>query len=95
MLFFTLCEVLQHLGVFPIEEIIVILEAIHVFQFFLIRGLSIIMHLICLPFVGVFVTVGNQAAVVPNKHALHMVKQITCCHRVLLIFQLQLHLVAV
>ena len=91
--FSVLCEVLQHLWVYPIEEIVVILELINLFQFFLAEGLSIAMHLIGLPFCWVFVTVGNQAAVVPNKHALHMVKQITCCHRVLLIFQLQLHLV--
>ena len=50
------------------------------------------MHLIGLPFCRVFVTVGNQAAIIPiHVYGLQKaVKQLTCCHHVLLIFQLQL-----
>ena len=44
--FFTLCEVCQHLGVLPIEEIVVILELINPFQFFLNEGISIVVNLI-------------------------------------------------
>ena len=51
------------------------------------------MHLIGLPFCGVFVTVGNQAAVVPSVvQVLHAEKEVTCRFTVLLIFQLQLRL---
>ena len=63
--FGTFCKILQYLWVLPIVEIVVILELINLFQFFLAEGLSIAMHLIGLPFCWVFVTVGNQAAVVP------------------------------
>ena len=90
--FSTLCKVLQHLWVHKIEEIVVELELINLLQFFLTGGLSIVMHLIGLPFCGVFVTVGNQAAIIPiHVYGLQKaVKQLTCCHHVLLIFQLQL-----
>ena len=89
----TLCKILEHLWVLPIVEIIVKLELINTFQFVLTEGRSIVMHLIGLPFSRVFVTVRNQAAVVPILvHVLHAVIQVTCCYTVLLIFQLQLHL---
>ena len=84
---------LQHLGVPPIEEIVVILELVNLFQFFLTRSLSIVVHLIGLPFCRVFVAVGNQAAVVPGLvQVLHAVKELPGRNTVLLIFQLQLHL---
>ena len=89
----TLCKVLQNLGVLPIVEIVVVLELINFFQFFFTGGLSIVMHLIGLPFCRVFVTVRNQAAVVPLLvHVLHAVKELICRFTVLLIFQLQLRL---
>ena len=91
--FRILRKVLQHLGVLPIVEIVVVLELINFFQFFFIGSLSVIMHLIGLPFCRVFVTVGNQAAVVPLLvHELHAEKELPCQFTVLLIFQLQLRL---
>ena len=91
--FFALCKILKHLGVPPIEEIFVILEFVNLFQFVLTGRLSIVVHLIGLPFCWVFVTVGNQAAVVPILvHVLHAGKELTCCNNVLLIFQLKLYL---
>ena len=66
--FSTLRKILQHLWVLKIFEIVVILELINLFQTFLIECFSIVMHLIGLPFCWVFVTVGNQAAVVPIVH---------------------------
>ena len=91
--FGTFCKVLQHLWVLPIVEIVVILEFTNFFQFVFTGSLSVIMHLIGLPFCRVFVTVGNQAAVVPSLvHVLHTVKQLPCRNTVLLIFQLQLRL---
>ena len=89
----TLCKVLKHLGVLPIEKIVVIVELLNLFQFFFTGSLSVVKYLIGLPFCRVFVTVGNQAAVVPILvHVLYAVIQLTCCHLVLLIFQLQLRL---
>ena len=82
--FGTPYKVLQHLGVHQICKIVVKLELINLFQLFLVEGLSIVMHLIGLPFCRVFVTVGNQAAVVPILvYVLHIVKHLTCCHKVL------------
>ena len=89
----ALCKILEHLWVLPIEEIIVKLELINTFQFVLIEGRSIVMHLICLPFFGVFMTVGNQASVVPILvYVLHIVKQVTCCHKVLVLVLVRLQL---
>ena len=89
----TLCKVLKHLGVAPIEEIIVIVELLNLFQFFFIGSLSVVKYLIGLPFCRVFVTVGNQAPVVPSLvHPIHAEKEVTCRFTVLLIFQLQLRL---
>ena len=89
----TLCKVLKHFGVAPIEEIIVIVELLNLFQFFFTGSLSVVKYLIGLPFCRVFVTVGNQAAVVPLLvHELHAEKEVTCRFTVLLIFQLQLRL---
>ena len=89
----TLCKVLKHLGVAPIEEIIVIVELFNLFQFFFTGSLSVVKYLIGLPFCRVFVTVGNQAAVVPSVvQVLHAEKEVTCRFTVLLIFQLQLRL---
>ena len=91
--FRILRKVLQHLGVLPIVEIVVILEFTNFFQFVFTGSLSVIMHLIGLPFCRVFVTVGNQAAVVPLLvHELHAEKELPCQFTVLLIFQLQLRL---
>ena len=91
--FGTPCKVLHHLGVHQIVETVVMLELINLFQLFLVEGLSIVMHLIGLPFCRVFVTVGNQAAVVPLLvHELHAEKELPCQFTVLLIFQLQLRL---
>ena len=88
--FGTLCIVLQHLWVHHICIIVVILEVINLFQLFLVGGLSIVMHLIGLPFCRVFVAVRSQAAVVPILvDVLPAVKQLICCHIVLLIFQLK------
>ena len=85
--FRILRKVLQHLGVLPIVEIVVILELINLFQFFLAEGLSIAMHLIGLPFCWVFVTVGNQTAIIPILvHVLNALVELACCHNVLLIF---------
>ena len=85
--FGTFCKVLQHLWVLPIVEIVVILELINLFQFFLAEGLSIAMHLIGLPFCWVFVTVGNQTAIIPILvHVLNALVKLACCHNVLLIF---------
>ena len=88
--FGTPCKVLHHLGVHQIVETVVMLELINLFQLFLVEGLSIVMHLIGLPFCRVFVTVGNQAAIIPFPH-LQAVKHLSCCF-VLLIFQPQLRL---
>ena len=86
----ALCKVPHHFWVLPVEKIVVILELVNLFQLFLTGSLSIVMHIIGLPFCWVFVTVGNQAAVVPILvHVLHAVKQLTCCYTVLLIFQPQ------
>ena len=91
--FSTLCKVLKHLWVPKIEEIVVILEFINTFQFVLIEGRSIVMHLIGLPFSRVFVTVRNQAAVVPILvYVLHIVKQLTCYHKVLVLVLVRLQL---
>ena len=91
--FGTFCKVLQHLWVLPIVEIVVILESIHLFQFFFTGGLSIVMHIIGLPFCRVFVTVRNQAAVVPILvYVLHIVKQLTCYHKVLVLVLVRLQL---
>ena len=89
----TLCKVLKHLGVLPIEKIVVIVELLNLFQFFFTGSLSVVKYLIGLPFCRVFVTVGNQAAVVPSVvQVLHAEKEVTCRFTVLLIFQLQLRL---
>ena len=89
----TLCKVLKHLGVLPIEKIVVIVELLNLFQFFFTGSLSVVKYLIGLPFCRVFVTVGNQAAVVPLLvHELHAEKELPCQFTVLLIFQLQLRL---
>ena len=91
--FGTFCKVLQYFWVLPIVEILVILELINPFQFFLTGRLSIVVHIIGLPFCWVFVTVWNQAAVVPILvYFLRAVKELTCCHPVLLIFKPQLQL---
>ena len=91
--FGTLCKILQHLRVLPIEEIFVKLELINTFQFVLVEGRSIVMHLIGLPFSRVFVTVRNQAAVVPILvYVLHIVKQLTCYHKVLVLVLVRLQL---
>ena len=90
--FGTPYKVLQHLGVHQICKIVVKLELINLFQLILAEGPSIIMHLIGLPFCRVFVTVGNQTAIISIQHMLQIVVQLTCCHKVLLIFQLQLQL---
>ena len=75
----TLCKVLKHLGVAPIEKIVVIVELLNLFQFFFTGSLSVVKYLIGLPFCRVFVTVGNQAAVVPLLvHELHAEKELTC-----------------
>ena len=88
--FGTHCKVLHHLWVIPIEEIVIILVLINPFQSFLTESLSIGVHIIGLPFIWVFVTVGNQAAVVPILvYVLHAEKQLACCY---LVFQLQLQL---
>ena len=85
--FGALCKVLKHLGVHPIKEIFVILEVVNIFQFCVTRGLSVVVHLIGLPFCRVLVTVGNQAAVIPILvHVLHTVKQLTCCNTIRLIW---------
>ena len=91
--FGTFCKILQYLWVLPIVEIVVILEFTNFFQFVFTGSLSVIMHLIGLPFCRVFVTVGNQAAVVPLlENELHAEKELPCQFTVLLIFQLQLRL---
>ena len=88
--FCTLCKVLQHLWVFPVVEIVVILELLNLLQFFLTEGLPVVVHLIGFPFSRVFVTVRDQAPVVPILvHVLHAEIQLACCHPVLLVFQLQ------
>ena len=88
--FCTLCKVLQHLWVLPVVEIVVILELLNLLQFFLTEGLPVVVHLIGFPFSWVFVTVRHQAPVVPILvHVLHAEIQLTCCHPVLLVFQLQ------
>ena len=85
-----LCKVLKHLWVPKIEEIVIPLVLINPFQSFLTEGLSIVVHIIGLPFIWVFVTVGNQAAVVPILvYVLHAEKQLACCY---LVFQLLLQL---
>merc|ERR1712218_467923 len=75
----TLCKVLKHLGVLPIEKIVVIVELLNLFQFFFIGSLSVVKYLIGLPFFRVFVTEGSQAAVIPSfVHPLHAEKEVTC-----------------
>ena len=91
--FCTFGKVLQHLWIRPIEEIFVILELVNLFQLFLVKRLSIVMHLIGLPFCWVFVTKGDQAAVVltmltSHNGFLNVVEQINCCKQpVLLLMQ--------
>ena len=86
---FTLCKVLQHLWVHPVVEVVVILELLNLVQFLFAEGLSVGMHLIGFPFPRIFVTVWDQTAVVPILvHMLHAVKQLTCRHPVLQVFQI-------
>ena len=87
---FTLGKVPQHLWVLPVVEVVVILELLNLFQFLLAESFPVVVHLIGFPFPWVLVTIGNQATVVPILvHVLHAVEQLACCHRVLLVFQLQ------
>ena len=88
--FCALCKVPQHFWVLPVVEIIVILELSNLLQFLLTESFPVVVHLIGFPFPWVFVTVGNEATVVPILvHVLHAEKQLTCCNPVLLVFQLQ------
>ena len=88
--FCTLCKVPQHLWVLPVVEVVVILELLNLFQFLLAESFPVVVHLIGFPFPWVLVTIGDQATVVPILvHVLHAVEQLACCHRVLLVFQLQ------
>ena len=71
-------------------EVVVILELLNLFQFLLAESPPVVVHLIGFPFPWVLVTIGDQATVVPILvHVLHAVEQLACCHRVLLVFQLQ------
>ena len=91
--FGALCKIPQHLWILPVVEIVVILELRNLLQFLLTESLPVVVHLIGFPFPRIFVTVGYEATVVPILvHVLPAVKQLTCCHLVLLVFQLQVKL---
>ncbi len=73
-----------------VSFLFVIVVFVTVFKFCLTEGFSIVVHILGLPFIWGFVTVGNQAAVVPILvYVLHAEKQLACCY---LVFQLQLQL---
>ena len=57
--FCTLGKVPQHLWVYPVVEVVVILELLNLAELFLAERPPVVMHIIGFPFLRVFVTKGD------------------------------------